>query len=85
MKIFYNKLNGQTKIVVDSAIEETLMSKTVHVVYSLLVEIATNSYQWPNEHSSAKKVVGLYEVDTITILTTQMSSLTPQIATLASQ
>ncbi|XP_022860338.1 uncharacterized protein LOC111380906 [Olea europaea var. sylvestris] len=42
------------------------------------------SYQWPSERSSAKKVTGLYEVDLITALATQMLSLTNQIAALTS-
>lgn len=71
MEIFYNGLNGQTKTVVDSAVGGTLMSKTVDVAYSLLDEIATNSYQQLSECSSAKRAAGLYEVDPITALTTQ--------------
>ncbi|XP_022871919.1 uncharacterized protein LOC111391017 [Olea europaea var. sylvestris] len=46
--------------------------------------IPTNSYQWPSERSSVKKVAGLYEVDPITTLAPEMSSLTNQIAALTS-
>ncbi|XP_022866538.1 uncharacterized protein LOC111386305 [Olea europaea var. sylvestris] len=81
---FYNGLNGQTRIVVDSAVGGALLSKTPNEAYALLDEIATNSYQWPSERSSAKKVAGLYEVDPITVLAAQMSSLTNQIVALTS-
>ena len=47
--------------------------------------MATNSYQWPNERLSRKRVAGLYEVDQITALTAQMSSFTNQIAALTTQ
>jgi hypothetical protein len=76
IQLFYNGLNGQTRIIVDSAAGGTLMSKTLDVAYSLLDEIATNSYQWPSERSSAKKVAGIYEVDPITALVARMSYFT---------
>lgn len=82
MGIFYNRLNGQTWIVVDSVAEGTLISKTTNMSYALLDQIANNSYQWPSEYSSAKKVVGLYDVDPITSLTAQTSLLTTQIVAL---
>lgn len=47
------------------------MSKTADAAYSLLDEIATNNYQQRSEHSNAKKVAGLYEVDPITVFTAQ--------------
>ncbi|XP_022855695.1 uncharacterized protein LOC111376916 [Olea europaea var. sylvestris] len=84
IQTFYNGLNGQTRIVVDSAAGGALLSKTLNEAYALLDEIATNSYQWPSESSSAKKVAGLYEVDPITALAAQMSSLTNQIVVLTS-
>ncbi|XP_022852858.1 uncharacterized protein LOC111374418 [Olea europaea var. sylvestris] len=82
IQTFYNGLNGQTRIVVDSAAGSALLSKTPNEAYALLDEIATNSYQWLSERSSAKKVASLYEVDPIIALAAQMSSLTNQIAEL---
>ncbi|XP_022851217.1 uncharacterized protein LOC111373002 [Olea europaea var. sylvestris] len=84
IQTFYNGLNGQTRIVVDSVARGALLSKTPNEAYALLDEIVTNSHQWPSERSSAKKVAGLYEVDPITALAAQMSSLTNQIAALTS-
>ncbi|XP_022875736.1 uncharacterized protein LOC111394206 [Olea europaea var. sylvestris] len=84
IQTFYSGLNGQTPIVVDSAAGSALLSKIPDEAYALLDEIATNNYQWPSERPSAKKVAGLYEVDPITSVTTQMSSFTNQIAALTS-
>lgn len=77
--------NGQTRTIVDATIGVTLMAKTAYVFYSLLDNIAINSYQWPSESSSTKRVVSLYEVDPITALVAQFSSLTTQISILTTQ
>ncbi|XP_022843229.1 uncharacterized protein LOC111366765 [Olea europaea var. sylvestris] len=56
---------------VDAAARSILMAKIAEAAYALLDDIATNSYQWPSERSSVKKVAGLHEVDTITVLVAQ--------------
>lgn len=61
------------------------MAKTANATYILLDDIAMNSYQWPTERSSMKRVAGLHEVDPITTLAAQVSSLTNQIAILTKQ
>lgn len=47
-EIFYNELNGQTRTIMDTVMKGTLMAKTTDGAYSLLDDIATNSYQWPS-------------------------------------
>lgn len=59
------------------------MSKTID--YSFFEDMATNSYQWPNEHSVVKKVVKLHDVDPITTFSAQVTTLTSQIAALTTQ
>lgn len=54
------------------------MSKTADKAYSMLKDMATNSYQWPNEHSLAKNLAIFHEIDPITSLSAQVSSLTSQ-------
>lgn len=61
-----------------------MKSNNVEVSYILLDAIATNNYQLSSEHSSANKVVDLYELDPIIALAAQMSSLTNQITALTS-
>lgn len=85
IEIFYNGLNGQTRTIVDAAAGGTLMAKTAEDAYSLLEDIAANSYQWPSERSNVKKVAGLHDVDPITALAAQVSSLTNQIAAFTTQ
>lgn len=85
IELFYNGLNDQTRTIVNSAAGETLMSKTLDVAYSLLDEIATNSYQWPSERSNVRKVAGRHEVDPIIVHAAQISSLTSLLIALTSQ
>ena len=44
--------------------------------------MAANNYQWPSERSSQKKAVGVYELDAITALTTQVATLTRQLGSM---
>ncbi|KAI3461585.1 hypothetical protein Pfo_018248, partial [Paulownia fortunei] len=57
----------------------TLMSKAANEAHILLEKMATNSYQWPSERSSIKRVVGVLEVDSFTQLVVQVSTLSNQI------
>ncbi|XP_061955587.1 uncharacterized protein LOC133677523 [Populus nigra] len=41
--------------------------------------MAMNNYQWPNERSIQKKIVGVHEIDAIAKLTAQVHSLTQQL------
>ena len=80
IQLFYDGLNGQTRIIVDAAASGTLLSKTANEAHWLLEEMLTNNYQWPGERSMAKKVAGIHEVDPIVAyvfaLTDQIASLT---------
>ncbi|XP_022889199.1 uncharacterized protein LOC111404654 [Olea europaea var. sylvestris] len=84
-EIFSNGLNGQTRTIVNATVGGILMAKTAEATYSLLDDIATNSYQWSSERSSVMKVVGLHELDPITTLAIQVTSLTNQIVTFTTQ
>ncbi|XP_022864267.1 uncharacterized protein LOC111384238 [Olea europaea var. sylvestris] len=70
---------------IDAAAGGILMAKTENDAYALLDDIATNNCQWPSERLSVKKVAGLHEVDPITALAAQVTSLTNQIVTLTTQ
>ncbi|KAI3451369.1 hypothetical protein Pfo_008034 [Paulownia fortunei] len=80
VQYFYNGLNGQTRTIIDAAAGGTLMFKTTNEAHILLEEMATNSYQWPSERSSIKKVASVLEVDSFTQLAAQVSALSNQIA-----
>ncbi|KAJ4705078.1 DNA-directed DNA polymerase [Melia azedarach] len=78
IQLFYNGLNGQTRIIVDTVAGGTLLSKMAEEAHASLEEMACNNYQWPSERSIAKRVVGVHEVD-------QMEALSAQVATLSNQ
>ncbi|XP_068662928.1 uncharacterized protein [Aristolochia californica] len=63
----------------------TLMSKTAKGATSLLEEMSSNNYQWPTERTMAKKVVGIYELEPIAVLSAQVASLSHQISVLTTQ
>ena len=47
--------------------------------YELLDEMASNSYQWPNDQEKPRKTVGVLELDAITTLQAQVSLLTKKL------
>ncbi|MDV3146708.1 MAG: hypothetical protein Q8754_02610 [Sweet potato little leaf phytoplasma] len=74
--MFYNGLTPSTKTIVDAAAGGTLLSKTVENARILLEDMATNNYQWPSERSAPKKIAaGVFEVDKVSALQAQMTSL----------
>ena len=75
--IFYNGLNHQSKLSLDAAAGGAFMSKSLDEGYNLIESIAQNHYQWSSERSSAasKKVLGKYEVDTLTLLAQKVDAL----------
>ncbi|XP_062113989.1 uncharacterized protein LOC133824999 [Humulus lupulus] len=85
VQIFYQGLNAPTRTIVDAAAGGALLAKTADESFTLMEEMATNSYQWPNERSGPRKVVGLYEVDQMTALNAQIAALQTQMAALSAQ
>ena len=63
----------------NAAASGTLLSKTAKEAHRLLEDMSANKCQWPSEHSLAKKVAGIHEVDPIVSLSAQVSTLANQI------
>uniref|UniRef100_A0A803PT47 Retrotransposon gag domain-containing protein n=1 Tax=Cannabis sativa TaxID=3483 RepID=A0A803PT47_CANSA len=82
VSIFYNGLNGPTRTLIDAAVGGALLSKHITEAINLLEEMATNSYNWPNERNTHKKLAGLHEVDPMTNIAAQISALSNQEAAL---
>ncbi|XP_024032803.1 uncharacterized protein LOC112095314 [Morus notabilis] len=82
METFYNGLNGQTRTIVDAAAGGAIFAKSYNDAYEILERMANNNYQWPTERHNARKATGIHEVDAITALSTQMSSLTNMVKAL---
>ncbi|CAA0809015.1 Unknown protein, partial [Striga hermonthica] len=76
---FYNGLLGQTRAFVDAAAGGALLAKTPEEASNLLEEMAVNSYQWPSERSSIRRVAEVTSSDPIKELAAQMSSLTTKL------
>ncbi|XP_024022975.1 uncharacterized protein LOC112092050 [Morus notabilis] len=76
MEIFYNGLNAQTRMVVNSSANGALLDKSYNEAYAILERIANNDYQYPiSRDTTGRRVVGSYEVDALTAITVQVSSL----------
>ncbi|KAJ4723309.1 DNA-directed DNA polymerase [Melia azedarach] len=82
VQTFYNGLSCTTRTMIDAAAGGALMSKTPDEAYQLLEEMASNNYQWPSDRSTQRKVVGVHEIDAITTLTAQVTTLSRQLGTL---
>ncbi|XP_034203729.1 uncharacterized protein LOC117618238 [Prunus dulcis] len=81
VQAFYNGLNNTSKTTIDAAAGGALMGKTETEAYNLLEEMASNNYQWPSERSTPKKA-GIHEIDAISALTAQISTMSKQLGTL---
>ncbi|XP_016648321.1 PREDICTED: uncharacterized protein LOC107880735 [Prunus mume] len=81
VQTFYNGLNTTSKTLIDAAAGGALMAKTQDEAYELLETMTSNSYQWPSERAMPKKA-GVHDVDAITALTAQISTLSKQLGSL---
>lgn len=82
IKLFYNGLNGKTRVTIDAPAGGMIFAKSPDQAYDLLEQMGINSYQWPSERSGMKKPAGVYSVDPITSVTAQVSTLTTQITSM---
>lgn len=76
IQIFYNRLNLSTKQMLDVTAEGSLCSKWPDAAQILIGEIVTNGYQWSSERNKPSRVVGIYKVDALTTLATQVEVIT---------
>ncbi|KAA3447920.1 hypothetical protein EPI10_034354 [Gossypium australe] len=64
-------------MVVDASTNGTLLDKSYNETCEILEWIANNDYQYPNTRvGTGKRAAGTMELDAITSLTAQVSSLT---------
>ncbi|XP_062093730.1 uncharacterized protein LOC133799745 [Humulus lupulus] len=76
METFYNSLNAHTRMVVDASANGALLAKSYNEAYEILESISNNNYRWPTSRlSTSRKVVGIHDVDSITSLVAQWSSI----------
>ncbi|KAA3473721.1 retroelement pol polyprotein-like [Gossypium australe] len=76
LETFYNGLKAHTRMVVDASANGALLSKSYNEAYEIIERIASNNYQWPTSRAaSGRRVAGIHEVDAITSLASQVSSI----------
>ena len=55
------------------------MSKMPDDAYTLLEKMASNNYQWHRERNQPRKVVGVHEIDSLSMVNAKLDSLTKQL------
>ena len=77
LETFYNVLNPSMRLMVDASTNGALLSKSYTETYEILEIIANNNYQWPlTRQPAAKEAAGIHNIDAITALSAQVTSLT---------
>ncbi|KAH9716568.1 hypothetical protein KPL71_021504 [Citrus sinensis] len=77
LETFYNGLNLSTRLMVDALANGALLSKSYTEAYEILERIANNNYQWLlTRQTVARGAAGVHNIDAITALSTQVTSLT---------
>ncbi|KAH9743537.1 hypothetical protein KPL70_003340 [Citrus sinensis] len=85
LETFYNGLNPSTRLMVDASSNGALLSKSYTEAYEILKRIANNNYQWPSARQpSARGSAGVHNIDAITALSAQVTSLTNMVKAMTS-
>ncbi|KAH9735577.1 hypothetical protein KPL71_017779 [Citrus sinensis] len=65
---------------VDASANGALLSKSYNEAYEILERIANNNYQWPStRQAAARGTTGVHNVDALTALSAQVTSLTKMV------
>lgn len=75
IKTFYNGLGTTNRSMIYITVGRALMGKIPEVALGLLIELASNKYQWSSERARPKYVVKVMELD-------QMSNFASQLVTI---
>ncbi|XP_015382752.1 uncharacterized protein LOC107175648 [Citrus sinensis] len=85
LETFYNRLNLSTRLMVDASDCGALLSKSYTEAYEILERIAKNNYQWSSTRQPvARGAVGVHNIDAITDLSAQVTSLTNMVKAMTS-
>ncbi|KAA3466845.1 RNA-directed DNA polymerase-like protein [Gossypium australe] len=83
MGMFYNGLNTHTRMVVDAYANGTLLDKSYNEAHEFMERITNNDYQYPIIRvGTGRRAAEAIELDAITSLIAQVSSLANMIKTL---
>ena len=65
---------------VNASVNVALLSKSYNEAYKILERIANNNYQWPSTREAvARGTTGVHNVDALTTLSAQVTSLTKMV------
>ncbi|KAK5833702.1 hypothetical protein PVK06_017556 [Gossypium arboreum] len=79
VQTFHNGLNPSTRQMVDTAAGQTINNKTPEDAYEFIEEMSLNNYQWQVMRTKPTKTVGVYNVDSVTMLSNQVNLLNKKI------
>ncbi|KAK5776623.1 hypothetical protein PVK06_044583 [Gossypium arboreum] len=79
VQTFYNGVNPSTRQMIDAAAGGTINNKTPEEAYEFIEEISLNNYQWQVMRTKPTKTAGVYNVDSVTMLSNQVELLNKKI------
>ena len=79
IQFFYNGLQPYTKMIINVAAGGSLMSKNLEEARDLLDKMSTNHYQCQSTRGPAKKIVGVHEIDTLSVIQAQLAVITKRL------
>ncbi|CAI9753560.1 unnamed protein product [Fraxinus pennsylvanica] len=75
---FYIGLNPISKANIDYVYENSI-KRTTDQVYQITEDLAFTSRLWPNERTSGKRAIGVFEVDSLIAISVQLTSLVQKV------
>ncbi|KAK5838976.1 hypothetical protein PVK06_007726 [Gossypium arboreum] len=79
VQTFHNGLNLSTWQLVDAAAGGTINNKTPEGAHEFIEEMSLNNYQWQVMRTKPTKIVGVYNIDSVTMLSNQVELLNKKI------
>ncbi|KAK5793435.1 hypothetical protein PVK06_034581 [Gossypium arboreum] len=79
VQTFYNGVNPSTRQMIDAAAGGTINNKTHEEAYEFIEEMSLNNYQWQVIRTKPTKTAGVYNVDSVTMLSNQVELLNKKI------
>ncbi|KAG8496918.1 hypothetical protein CXB51_008149 [Gossypium anomalum] len=79
VQTFYNGVNPSTRQMIDAAVGGTINNKTPKEAYEFIEEMSLNNYQWQVMRTKPTKTAGVYNIDSVTILSNQVELLNKKI------
>ncbi|KAG8492789.1 hypothetical protein CXB51_010262 [Gossypium anomalum] len=72
VQTFYNGVNPSTRQMIDAAAGGTINNKTPKAAYEFIEEMSVNNYQWQVMRTKPTKEAGVYNVDSVPMLSNQV-------------